>query len=184
VVSRRRKRAGIRYPQSKFHNFRCWDGADLLVVYAEQAEVKASKDALVFNCAQRQSITLLCCYRHKPFSLKVPIKIPSSSYQWCLSRMSINISTGSSDNHIILAAPSLTDSTSPSTLHPFALSGPFRASLIPVGILQESPLRWESVSLSCLILIFFEYRSEQPCCIEWALRCSSVSYYGLIRTLN
>ena len=123
-------------------------------------------------------------YRHKPFSFKVPIKIPSSSYQLCLLRMSTTISTGSSDNHIILAAPSLPDSTSLSTLHPLALSGPFPASLILVGILQEIPLRWESVSMSCLILIFFEYRSEWAWCIKWALRCSSVSYYGLMGAIN
>ncbi|KAF8993417.1 hypothetical protein BDQ17DRAFT_1401638 [Cyathus striatus] len=37
VVSKYRKRAGIKYPQ----------------MYAEVADTKASKDALIFNCAQR-----------------------------------------------------------------------------------------------------------------------------------
>ncbi|KAH7914773.1 hypothetical protein BJ138DRAFT_1133141 [Hygrophoropsis aurantiaca] len=37
LVGRQRKRSGVRYPQ----------------LYAEQAEVKASKEALQFNCAQR-----------------------------------------------------------------------------------------------------------------------------------
>lgn len=53
MVSRYRKRAGIKYPQSAFRPFRCYGGANPLAVYAEKAEAEASKDAQLFNCAQR-----------------------------------------------------------------------------------------------------------------------------------
>lgn len=53
MVGRYRKSAGIKYPQSELYNFYCRDCADQFTVYAEKAEAEASKDALLFNCAQR-----------------------------------------------------------------------------------------------------------------------------------
>jgi len=77
VVGRYRQRAGIKYPQ----------------LYAEQAQVEASNDALLFNCAQRAHhntleyipmvhvLTLLT-------SLKYPIVAASICGLWTISRIS------------------------------------------------------------------------------------------------
>lgn len=77
VVGRYRKQAGIKYPQ----------------LYADQVQVAASKDAHLFNCAQRAhqntlenipiiyTVTLLT-------SLKFPIFAASMCGLWSISRIS------------------------------------------------------------------------------------------------
>ena len=57
-VGRARKAAKVEYPQSASHVFRrssIADRSDQIVVYAEEAQAKASKEAMIFNCTQRES---------------------------------------------------------------------------------------------------------------------------------
>ncbi|KAF8078826.1 hypothetical protein FPV67DRAFT_1466614 [Lyophyllum atratum] len=76
AVSRWRKRAGIKYPQ----------------LYAEKAEVAASKDALIFNCAQRAHQNTL---ENIPIvyvttlltGLKYPVLAASACAMWSVSRV-------------------------------------------------------------------------------------------------
>ncbi|RDB29642.1 Microsomal glutathione S-transferase 3 [Hypsizygus marmoreus] len=76
TVSRWRKRSGIKYPQ----------------LYAEKAETAASKDALVFNCAQRAHQNTL---ENIPIiylttllaAVKFPIVAASACGLWSLSRI-------------------------------------------------------------------------------------------------
>jgi len=76
TVSKMRKRSGIKYPQ----------------LYAEKAEVAASKDALIFNCAQRAHQntleTLPIIYVTTILTgLKYPILAASACGMWSVSRI-------------------------------------------------------------------------------------------------
>lgn len=77
TVGRYRKRAGIKYPQ----------------LYAEQAQVEASNDALLFNCAQRthqnalENIPIVYVLTFLT-SIKYPIIAGSFCGFWSLSRAS------------------------------------------------------------------------------------------------
>ncbi|KAF8807782.1 membrane-associated proteins in eicosanoid and glutathione metabolism [Phlegmacium glaucopus] len=77
VVGRYRKRAGIKYPQ----------------MYAEKAEAEASKDALLFNCAQRahqntlENIPLVFVVTTIT-GLQFPVYAASACALWTLSRIS------------------------------------------------------------------------------------------------
>ncbi|KAF5385167.1 hypothetical protein D9615_001343 [Tricholomella constricta] len=76
IVSKWRKRSGIKYPQ----------------LYAEKAEAAASKDALIFNCAQRAHQNTL---ENIPIvyvttlltGLKYPILAASACAMWSVSRI-------------------------------------------------------------------------------------------------
>lgn len=61
VVAKARGRAGIKYPQRAFST--SWTSAvtpyTYFIAYAEKAEVEASKEALIFNCAQRAHMNTL-----------------------------------------------------------------------------------------------------------------------------
>ncbi|KAG5730708.1 Microsomal glutathione S-transferase 3 [Termitomyces sp. T112] len=75
-VSKWRKRSGIKYPQ----------------LYAEKAEVEASRDALIFNCAQRAHANTL---ENLPMiyattlitAVKYPIVAAAACGAWSLSRI-------------------------------------------------------------------------------------------------
>jgi len=77
IVSRYRKRAGIKYPQ----------------MYAEKAEAEASKDALKFNCAQRahqntlENIPLVLVSTIIT-GLQFPVYAAAGCAVWTLSRIS------------------------------------------------------------------------------------------------
>ncbi|KDR69218.1 hypothetical protein GALMADRAFT_256057 [Galerina marginata CBS 339.88] len=76
TVSRYRKHAGIPYPQ----------------MYAEKAEVEKSRDALLFNCAQRAHQNMLeqipLFYATTVISgLKYPIPTAAAAVVWNISRI-------------------------------------------------------------------------------------------------
>lgn len=76
VVGKHRKRSGIKYPQ----------------LYAEKAEAEASKDAFLFNCAQRAHQNTI---EHMPIvvvttlvtSMKNPVFAGYACGLWALSRV-------------------------------------------------------------------------------------------------
>ncbi|KAJ3571403.1 hypothetical protein NP233_g3782 [Leucocoprinus birnbaumii] len=80
VVGRYRKRSGIQYPQ----------------MYAEQAQVEKSRDALVFNCAQRahqntlENIPIIWATT-AVVGTQMPVLAASACGLWSLSRISYTV---------------------------------------------------------------------------------------------
>ncbi|KAH7930509.1 membrane-associated proteins in eicosanoid and glutathione metabolism [Leucogyrophana mollusca] len=96
LVGRQRKRSGIKYPQ----------------LYAEQAEVKASKEALRFNCAQRaHQNTLenvhLIAMSTLVAGLKHPLLASALCGGWAFSRViyTLGYTTGEPGKRIFGALP-------------------------------------------------------------------------------
>lgn len=54
LVNKYRRLSGIKYPQCTWRVSKCFPETDLCLVYAEKAEAEASKEAYIFNCAQRE----------------------------------------------------------------------------------------------------------------------------------
>ena len=85
VVGRARKRAGIKYPQGGFSTFLIICCRVLYhAAFAEKAEVEASRESLIFNCAQRAHLNTL---ENIPFILITQVV----SFQFFLPKLKLEV---------------------------------------------------------------------------------------------
>lgn len=142
VVSRYRKRAGIKYPQSALPIF--------FIAATALTDLQCMLKRLRRQRPRthRYSIVLSVSYSLSYFVYSYT----SLSYLRCSSKHPRERTTGAChvrlcyhsrniDNNMIFAVQLLPVCSSPSTLHPLVPCGPSLESLIPAGMLRESPAR-------------------------------------------